>query len=56
MAHFIPVKKPPMAENLAKVFIRDIWRLHGLPTDIVSDRDSRFTSYFWQGIFKLLDI
>jgi hypothetical protein len=56
MAHFIPLKKPATAENLAKVFVREVWRLHGLPSDIVSDRDSRFTSDFWQGVLTLLKI
>jgi hypothetical protein len=56
MAHFVPLKKPATAENLAKVFVREIWRLHGLPTDIVSDRDSRFTSEFWQSTLTLLGI
>jgi transposase InsO family protein len=56
MAHFIPLKEPATAENLAKVFVREIWRLHGLPSDIVSDRDSRFTSNFWQGVLTRLGI
>ena len=45
MAHFIPLKSRE-ATTLAKVFIREIWRLHGLPLGIVSDRDAVFTSHF----------
>jgi transposase InsO family protein len=56
MAHFIPLTEPATAENLAKIFVREIWRLHGLPSDIVSDRDSRFTSNFWQGVLTRLGI
>ena len=56
MAHFIPLKKPASAEELSRIFVREIWRLHGLPTDIVSDRDTRFTSTFWQGVVTKLDI
>jgi hypothetical protein len=56
MAYFIPPKEPGTAEDLAKVFVREIGRSHGLPSDIVSDRDSRFTSNFWQGILTRLGI
>jgi hypothetical protein len=43
-------------EDLAKVFAREVWRLHGLPSDIVSDCDTRFTSRFWQELTKHLGI
>jgi transposase InsO family protein len=56
MAHCIPLTEPATAENLAKVFVREIWRLHGLPSDIVSDRDSRFTSNVWQGVLTRLGV
>jgi len=49
MAHFLPLKKEKKtAADLAVVFAKEIWRHHGLPTDIVSDRDSRFTSETWR--------
>jgi hypothetical protein len=48
MAHFIPLKKKhKKAEDLAMIFGSEIWKIHGIPLDIVSDRDSRFTSKFW---------
>ena len=57
MAHFIGLtsngKKTP---DLARIFLREIWRLHGLPQSIVSDRDSRFTSTFWRDLMALLGI
>ena len=56
MAHFIPLKTDANAEELARVFVREIWRLHGLPENIVSDRDAKFTSAFWSSLMKLLDI
>jgi len=55
MAHFIPLKEKAVAD-LTKIFAREIWRFHGLPTDIVSDRDSRFTSETWKGFLELLGI
>jgi hypothetical protein len=57
MAHFIPLQKGEQsAENLARVFTKEIWRMHGLPLDIVSDRDSRFTSKFWKALTSQLGI
>jgi len=45
MAHFIPLRKNgKTAADLVVTFAKEIWKYHGLPTDIVSDRDSRFTS------------
>jgi len=55
MAHFIPLREKTAAD-LAIIFAREIWRHHGLPTDIVSDRDSRFTSEVWQEFLRLLGI
>jgi len=55
MAHFVPLREKNAAD-LAKIFAREIWRFHGLPTDIVSDRDSRFTSEVWQELLKKLGI
>jgi hypothetical protein len=55
MAHFIPLKTRK-AEELAEVFIREIWKFHGLPIDIISDRDPVFTSKFWQAVMTLLGI
>jgi ribosomal silencing factor RsfS len=45
MAHIIPLyQKNKKAEDIATIFVREIWRLHSIPADIISDRDSRFTS------------
>jgi transposase InsO family protein len=57
MAHFIPLKKKnKKGEDLATIFAREIWRLHGIPADIISDRDSRFTSIFWKSLIATLGI
>ena len=54
MTHFIPCKKSISAEETAQLFIHHIFRLHGLPQDIVSDRGPQFVSQFWKHFFKLL--
>jgi hypothetical protein len=41
MAHFIPLKKEQKTvEHLVKIFAHNIWRFHGIPTDIISDCNS----------------
>lgn len=57
MAHFIPLQKGKRnARDCARTFIREIWKLHGLPRTIVSDRDPIFTSNFWASLMEFLDI
>lgn len=45
-AHFIPLSHPYTASDLAKLFVEFIFKLHGMPDDIVSDKDPIFTSNF----------
>lgn len=54
MAHFAPCHKDTSASDTAKLFIDHVYKLHGLPFDIVSDRDGRFTSDFWRELTRLL--
>ena len=44
--HFLPVRTDYSLDKLAKLYIREIVRLHGIPILIISDRDPRFTSRF----------
>lgn len=50
--HFITLSHPYMAAKVAQLFVDNIFKLHSLPESIVSDRDSVFTSHFWQEFFK----
>ena len=54
MAHLIPCTKSIDAPATAKVFFENIFRLHGIPSTITSDRGSVFASKFWKRLFKLL--
>jgi hypothetical protein len=46
-SHFVPLKHPFTTASLAKVFMDQIYRLHGMPKVIISDRDRIFTSKLW---------
>ena len=52
--HFIPVISMHKTDDIAKIFMKDIFKLHGLPKAIVSGRDFKFTSNFWKGMFAYL--
>ena len=54
MAHFIACKKTAHAPDVAILFINNVFKLHGLPKNIVSDRDPKFTGHFWTSLFKSL--
>jgi len=56
MAHFIPLETEKHIKEQAVIFLKDIWRLHGLPERIISDRDTRFTSKFWISLMQLLQV
>ena len=53
-AHFIPFRVGQSTELLADKYMREIVRLHGIPSSIVSDRDTRFRSHFWESLQKSL--
>jgi len=53
MAHFIPLWKLK-AKDLALAFVRKIWRLHGLPKSVVSNRDTVFMSSFRTEVMRLI--
>src|SRR4030081_3287502 len=54
MAYFIPTTINVTAPEVARLFMDNIYRLHGMPESIVSDRDITFTSKFWRTLFELL--
>ncbi|XP_062112467.1 uncharacterized protein LOC133823622 [Humulus lupulus] len=53
-AHFLPVKVTYTGDQLAEAYVQEIVRLHRIPISIVLDRDSKFTSKFWQSLHKAM--
>ncbi|XP_026394978.1 uncharacterized protein LOC113289790 [Papaver somniferum] len=51
---FLALQHPYTAASVAHTFFNEEFKLHGLPSSIVSDRDKVFTSNFWQDLFKAL--
>jgi len=56
MAHFIPIKEKATAQKTRRLFFTHVFKHHGLPKDIVSDRDPKFTSKFWQALWKCMGL
>lgn len=52
-AHFIPLAHPFSASDVAMAFMDNVFKLHSLPEQIVSDRDRIFNSLFWRQLFHL---
>jgi transposase InsO family protein len=51
-AHFIPMNLTYKETNIVYIYMRKIGKLHGVPKIIVSNRDPKFTSNIWKGLFK----
>jgi hypothetical protein len=49
-AHFILIKVKGLMDKLARLYVQNIVCLHGVPSAIISNRDPRFTSRFWQSL------
>lgn len=56
MRHLIPCTDTIGSEELAWLYLREIWRLHGLPSTIISDRGPQFVSKFWKALCQKLGI
>ena len=52
--HFILVKSTYKTDSITKIFMKEIFKFHGLLKAIVSNRDVKFTSDFWKGLFAYL--
>nr|GEX17925.1 putative ribonuclease H-like domain-containing protein [Tanacetum cinerariifolium] len=53
-AHFLAIREDFIMERLARLYINEIMARHGVPVSIISDRDERFISHFWQTVQQAL--
>ena len=56
MIRIAPCNKTVTAEGIARLFIDTVFKLHGMPASLVSDRDPRFTGRFWRALTSMLGI
>jgi transposase InsO family protein len=56
MKHFVACKDTCNAEDVAKLYVSHVWKLHGLPETVVSDRGPQFVSAFWKHLIHRLKI
>jgi hypothetical protein len=54
VAHFIPVHTTYDGSKLARLYIDNILKLHGVPKSIISDRGAQFISRFWRRLHQVL--
>jgi hypothetical protein len=50
--HFIALAHPYTVARVASLFLHHVFKLHGMPSSIVSDKDTAFTSMFWEELFR----
>ena len=56
MAHFIGLETNATARDVADTFLKEVWKLDGLPSEIISDMDAKFSGEFWESLCKSLGI
>jgi len=56
MTHFVATTKGTLAEGLARLFRDNVWKLHGLPESVVSDRRPQFAAELTKKLNKMLGI
>jgi hypothetical protein len=55
-AHFIPIKSTCKTIYISIIFMKEIFRVHGMPKEIISNIDTQFTSNFWKSRFVGFEI
>jgi len=56
MAHFIGLHENATSKDVANTLLREVWKLHGLPTEIILDMDAKFSGQFWESLCKMLRV
>jgi len=56
MAHFIGLHENATAHDVADTSFREVWKLYGLPTEIISNMDAQFSGELWESLCKMLGV
>ena len=56
MAHFIGLERNATAKDIADIFLKEVWKLDGFTSEIISDMDAKFSDEFWESLCKSLGI
>ena len=56
LRHMVPCKSTCSSEELADLFLHNVWKEHGLPSTVISDRGPQFASRFWEALCEHLEI
>ena len=56
MVHFIALEENSTTKDVANVLLCEVGKLHGLPTEIISDMDAKLSGEFWESLCKSLNI
>ena len=56
MAHFISLEMNATSKDIADTFLKEVWKLHGLASEMISDMDAKFSGEFWESLCKSLGI
>ena len=56
MAHFVRLETNAIARDVADTFLKEVWKLHRLPSEIISDMDPKLRGEFWESLCKSLGI
>nr|GEV11190.1 reverse transcriptase domain-containing protein [Tanacetum cinerariifolium] len=54
-AIFTPIRETDLMDKLARIYLKEVVRRHGIPVSIISDRDLRFASNFWRSLQNALE-
>jgi hypothetical protein len=56
MAHFIPTKDEAIAQETGRLFFTHVFKHHGLPKNIILNRNPKFTGKFWRALWKRIGL
>jgi len=56
LAHLISLHENTTSKDVMDTFLHQVWKLHGLPTEIISDMNAKFSGEFWESLRKMLGI